>query len=343
MSDPVACNNDAKGSADQPRQHCLGTGTAWDQPMYEAWHWVTFATSVGVLLAIDLYVHRDSRQTSARSATVWTVIWIAAGLLFSIVPFSVSNTAGHEYLASYAIEKSLSLDNMFVFLLIFRSLRIPDEHQHTVLAWGVFGALLFRGIFIFLGVAALERWGWVNYVFGGILGLAALHAFRENPNEQRDSRLVRYLRNHLPVSTRTDTSEFITEENGSRVVTPLFVALIAIELSDVMFAVDSVPAALSVTTDRFVVYSSNAFAILGLRALYLAGHAYLTRFEYLHYGLAAVLAFAAFKIIGGDAVHLHPLLSVAIIVCCIGAAVGASFFKQKSPVRSERRPADSSP
>lgn len=285
-----------------------------------AWHWLTFACALVLLLSIDLYTHRNARHTSARAAAWWSVIWIAAGLAFSLVVSLVDGLSIHEYLAAYAMEKSLSLDNMFVFLLIFSSLNIPDKHQHTALAWGIFGALVFRAAFIAVGLSALQHWDWVRYLFGAVLLVAAYQALRQDPTEDRESRLVQWLSRHLPISKDPETNDFFVKERGKRQATPLLVALVAIELSDIAFAVDSVPAALSVSQNEFIVYSSNAFAILGLRSLYLATHGLLNRVSYLHYGLAFVLAFASVKIIAGEALDIPPLVSVLVILAAIGTS-----------------------
>jgi tellurite resistance protein TerC len=291
------------------------------------WAWLVFGGTLALFLAIDLFLHRGGRETSRKAALAWSGVWIAVGLAFSaVVYFAADANAVQEYMAAYLLEKSLSVDNMFVFLLIFGALGIPQQNQHTALVWGILGALVFRGIFIFLGVAALERWDWITYVFGGILFIAAFQAFREDLTAKRESPIVNWLSSHLPVSGESKTDHFWIKDNGRRMVTPLFVALCAIEVTDVIFAVDSVPAALSVSQDRFIVYSSNAFAILGLRALYLALAGYLTRLNHLHYGLAAVLAFAGFKMVAHDWVEVPPLISIVIIVGCIGITAGASFW-----------------
>lgn len=289
------------------------------------WAWLVFGGTLVLFLCIDLFLHRGGRESSRTAALAWSAVWIAVGLAFSAVVYVAADwNAVHEYLAAYLLEKSLSVDNMFVFLLIFGALGVPHKNQHTALVWGILGALVFRGIFIFLGVAALERWEWITYVFGGVLFIAAFQAFREDLTAKRESPIVKWLSSHLPVSGESKTDEFWIRKNGRRMVTPLFVALCAIEVTDVIFAVDSVPAALSVSQDRFIVYSSNAFAILGLRALYLALAGYLTRLNYLHYGLAAVLAFAGFKMVAHDWVEIPPLISILIIVACIGITTAAS-------------------
>ena len=292
--------------------------------------WITFAVIVAVMLAIDLFVHRGEKADSRRRAILWTIIWIGAGLAFNVfVWIDRGAEAGGEYLAAYLIEKSLSLDNLFVFMIIFRTLRIAPEHQRKALSWGIFGALVFRAIFIFLGAEALERWAWVEYVFALLLLYAAWHAFREDPTAEEESWLAEWLARHLPVS-RVRNAHFFVREDGKLRVTPLLVAVIGLELTDVVFAIDSVPAAFSITHDRFIVYSSNVFAILGLRSLYIALAVVLGRLRYLHYGLAAVLAFAAAKMLIPETwLEISPAVSVGIIVACIGAAIWASLRSEK--------------
>ena len=294
------------------------------------WGWIAFGASVLVLLAVDLRAHRGERGDSRGRAVAWTGIWIAAGLAFGgVVRAGLDGQRAEEYLAAYLIEKSLSLDNLFVFLVIFRSLGIDRKYQRKVLFWGIFGAVVFRGLFIFLGSRALEQWDWINYVFGAILIAAALRTLRKNPSEQQSNRAVRWLGRHLPVTERLDGGRFITRENGRRVITPLLLALLGLEASDVLFAIDSVPAAFSMTGNTFVVYSSNVFAILGLRALYIVVAHGVARMTYLHYGLALVLGFAGVKIVLHDHLHIPPLLSVGIICAIIGASVGASLWRER--------------
>ncbi|GAA5480839.1 TerC/Alx family metal homeostasis membrane protein [Haloferula sargassicola] len=287
--------------------------------------WGLFAGVVGVLLAADLLAYRGKSSESRRVTLVWSIIWIAAGLGFGgFIAWRSGGELVGEYYAAYAMEKALSIDNLFVFYVIFQSLGVPKSSQHHVLFWGILGAVVFRGIFIFVGVAAIERWEWISYIFGGLLLYAAWHSYRQDPAKQERSRVVDWLSEHLPLSARTDTRHFTLRESGKRVATPLMLALIAIEFSDILFAIDSVPAALSITRDRFVVYSSNIFAILGLRALYLLMAATIAGMRYLHYGLAAVLAFAAVKIVAHPWFDIPPLVSLGVIVAIIGVAVVAS-------------------
>jgi tellurite resistance protein TerC len=294
------------------------------------WGWIAFAVLVSSLLAIDLFAHRAKHGASRRSAYIWSGIWIAAGLLFTLfVWFVFGARQAQEYLAAYLIEKSLSLDNLFVFLIIFQSLAIPREYQHNVLYWGIFGALLFRAVFIFLGIAAIERFEWVTYVFAAILLLAAWHALRKDVTALEANKMVKWLARHLPVTPRIHGSRFFVRQNGRLRATPLLLALVGLELTDIVFAIDSVPAALAVSRNRFVVYSSNVFAILGLRALYSALAHALTGLRYLHIGLAGVLAFAAVKIIVDEWVPIHPLAAVGITALLIGGAVWFSLLGGK--------------
>ena len=292
-----------------------------------AWEWLVFSGIVAVLLAVDLFIHRGARAESRKWAIVWSVIWVLTGLAFTgHIWHRMGGRAAEEYLAAYLIEKSLSLDNLFVFLIIFRMLAIPQDHQRTALSWGVFGALVFRAVFVFLGAAALEHWHWVEYLFAAILLYAAWHAFREDPARDQKNRLVLWLERHLAMGAEPERPRFVVTENGRRKATPLLIAVIALELTDILFAIDSVPAAFSVSRNQFIIYSSNVFAILGLRSLYIVLAHTIANLRHLHYGLAAVLAFAAIKMLLPESVEIPPLASVAIIVALIGGAVGASLW-----------------
>ncbi|WP_164017830.1 TerC/Alx family metal homeostasis membrane protein [Pyxidicoccus trucidator] len=304
------------------------------------WIWVVFWAVVLALIVVDLLAHRGRHGESHRAAVIWSCVWVAAGLLFNLLVWRVlGGHAAQEYLAAYFIEKSLSLDNVFVFLVIFRSLGIPAKAQHNVLFLGIFGALVFRALFIFLGAAALQRWSWVAYVFGAILLITAWRVFREDPSGQQENKAVRWLAHRLPVTHEVHEKKFIVRlADGRRVATPLLLALLGLELTDIVFAVDSVPAAFAVTQDTFILYSSNAFAILGLRALYLLLSGTVGQLRYLHYGLAGVLAFAGLKMVLEPWLHVTPLLSVAIIVTLIGASVVASVHAKRRDARLGRPP-----
>lgn len=291
------------------------------------WSWIAFTAALLALLFLDIFMHRGGRESTRGWAVAWSIIWVAAGLLFAIFIWIVmGGNAVDEYLAAYLIEKSLSLDNMFVFLIIFQTLMIPKENQRTALTWGIFGALIFRFLFIFAGSAAVERWDWVNYIFGGILLVAAVHAFRENPAEVKQSRMVHWLSEKLPVTRDTGSRHLWIRQNGAKKATPLLISIIALELTDILFAIDSVPAAFAVTRTTFLIYSSNAFAILGLRSLYAVIAELISGLRFLHFGLAAVLAFAALKVILSRFVHIHPLVSVTAIILMVGISVWASLL-----------------
>jgi tellurite resistance protein TerC len=302
--------------------------------------WIAFIALVLGLLIVDLLVHRRKLGESKRSAIAWSLGWVALGLGFSLFVWrAYGSRAAHEYLGAWLIEKSLSLDNLFVFLIIFRSLAIPEGEQRRVLFWGIFGALIFRALFILAGVEALAHWHAVVYVFGAILLITAVRVAIEDPSRQRESSVVRWLSRRLPISPAVDGPHFFARYEGRRVATPLMVALISIEITDIAFAVDSVPAALAVSHEPFIVYSSNVFAILGLRALYLALAHVISELRYLHYGLAAVLAFAGLKMIVPDTwVHVPPLISVAVIIVSIGIAVAASLRARSRQRRHEQEP-----
>jgi tellurite resistance protein TerC len=290
-----------------------------------AWGWIAFGAVVVVLLAIDHIAHRGERAKSRKVALVWSIIWIAAGLGFNVfVWFALGAQAASEYLATYVIEKALSTDNMFLFLIVFKSLSIPLEHQHKALFWGIVGAVMFRGLLIFLGAAALQRWEWVTYIFGVIILYAAYRAFRQEPAREKKSKLVEKFSQRLPITEKTDGGKFFTREEGRLAATPLFFALVAIELADIMMAVDSVAVAFSMSRNDFVIYTSNVFAILGLRALYLLLANTIGQMRYLRYGLAVVLAFAGFKLLADPIVHIAPLVSVAFTIIVIGSTVALS-------------------
>ncbi len=286
---------------------------------------------VAVLLALDLIAHRGSRGESRKRTLIWSIVWVAAGLAFDgLIWMLFGGKAAGEYLAAWLMEKSLSLDNLFIFLIIFKSLGVAKRYQHRVLFWGILGAVVFRALFIFLGAAALERWDWVTWIFAALLVYGAWRSVRVDPSEEKESPVVGWLARHVPVTQKVRSRSFVAREGGRWVATPLLIALVAIEISDVMFAVDSVPAAFSVTREPFLVYSSNIFAILGLRALYLLLAQTIGELRYLHYGLALVLVFAAFKMVADTWMEIPPLMSVAVIMAIIGAAAWLSIRARRS-------------
>ncbi len=300
-----------------------------------AWAWALLAGVMLLLIAIDLFAHRGDRSESRRGALLWTVVWIAAAVVFgALVAAWFGAGAAEQYFAAYLLEKSLSIDNLFVFVVVFGALDIPVSEQRRVLTWGILGALVTRAVFIALGAAILHRWHEVTYVFGAILVVTALKLLRGG--EGGSSRLLTWLERHLPWTRERSDHHFIVRRDGRWLATPLLVALIAIELTDVMFALDSIPAAFAVSDEPFVIYSSNVFAVLGLRALYSVLVGALTQLRYLKYGLSAVLAFAGAKMLAAPWVKITPIVSVAVIALVIGAATGASLWAARRDRRRAR-------
>ena len=302
------------------------------------WEWVGFLALVIAMLALDLGVlNRKDHVIGPREALKWSALWVALALAFGgFVWVRYGAASGLEYLTGYVIEKSLSVDNIFVFVVIFGSLGIPAIYQHRVLFWGIVSALVLRGAMIAGGAALLERFHWVIYVFGAFLvftGAKLLLSRASEPHPER-SAAFRALRRVVPASTSFDGHRFFTIQNGRRVATPLFFALVVIELTDVVFAVDSIPAIFAVTRDPFIVFTSNIFAILGLRSLYFLLASFIEKFVYLKPSLAFVLAFVGAKMTLVDVVKIHPAVSLAVVLGILSAGVVASVVK----VRREASP-----
>ncbi len=281
------------------------------------WLWPSFIVGVILLLLLDLVVlHRDAHSISMREAWITSAAWISLGLAFGAVVWIVlGSDAGLQYLTGYLIEKSLSVDNVFVWAVIFSFFGVPARYQHRVLFWGIFGALVLRAIFIFAGVALLERLDWLLFVFGGLLLYTAWRIWSHGGEEIHPERnpALRLVRRFVPVTSDFDGQKIFTREGGRLVATPLFVALVMVEATDLVFAIDSVPAILAVSRDPFVVFSSNAMAILGLRALYflLAGAQH--RLVYLNEGLGVILAYVGVKMIISEWYHIPALFSLGVI------------------------------
>ena len=293
-------------------------------------YWIGFHLALLSLLAVELvYARRQIRlhRDPFRTAIAATTLWIAAALAFGLfLRFSMGTASSLQYLAGYALEESLSVDNLFVFLILFRIFRIEPSHQPKVLFWGVAGAILMRGLFIAGGIALLTRFQAVTYVFAAIILAAAVRVLFSSPPGYPSSspRWITALQRFHPVSLSQD--HFVVMENGRPTVTILLLALVAIELSDIVFALDSIPAVLSITRHPFLAYTSNIMAVIGLRSLYFLVIAMLTRLRFLHYGLAAVLAFAAFKMFASRWIVIGPLLSLAVILAVLAVTVSASLL-----------------
>jgi tellurite resistance protein TerC len=298
---------------------------SFDVPL---WAWGAFIALVATLLIADLLlVHRSAHVISFKEAAIESAVWIAIGLSFTLVVlFWHDGQAAGEYLSGYLIEKSLSVDNVFVWAVIFSFFGVPREFQFRVLFWGIFGALVLRAIFIFAGVALIEQFEWVLYIFGVFLLYTAVKIARHDEAEVHpESNLaLKLVRRVVPSTNEYDGQKIFTKRNGKRLATPLFAVLVLIETTDVVFAVDSIPAILAVSREQFIVFSSNAFAILGLRALYfcLAGAA--GRFRYLNVGLGVILAFVGIKMLIAELYHFPTWASLVIIIGVLTVAIVAS-------------------
>ena len=297
--------------------------------------WLGFLGFVLAMLALDLGVfHRTSHVVGVREALAWSGIWVTLSLLFNAaVWWRFGSTAALEFLTAYVVEKSLSVDNVFVFLAVFSALAIPAVHQHRVLFWGILSALALRAAMIFAGAAALARFEWLVYVFGGFLVVTGvkLFAHRNRPADPLGGPAARLVRRLLPATARLDGSRFVTSENGRRLATPLLTALVFIEFADVVFAVDSIPVVLGVTRDPFIVFTSNVFAMMGLRSLFFLLAGAVDRFALLNVGLSAVLVFVGVKMALVHVVDISPLASLAVIVAILGASIAASLRRPRAP------------
>ena len=292
--------------------------------------WVVFLVGVAALLILDIGVlGRRSETMTTRSALGWSAIWVSLGLSFALAVWAWrGGVAAQEYLAGYLIEESLSIDNLFVFMIVFGSLGIALRYQRKVLFWGIFGAIVLRGAFILVGVSVLERFEWVIYLFGALLVFTAYRLIRAHGVQVDPERnpMVRIARRLFPVDVGYEGNGFTVRKAGRRMLTPLVIALVAVESADIVFAVDSVPAVLAVTRDPFVAFTSNVCAILGLRALYFALAGSLQRFEYLSWGLAIVLGFVGVKMLLSRVIHIPAYLSLTVIVVAVGGAVLVSLW-----------------
>lgn len=297
--------------------------------MVPVWGWVAVMSAIALMLAIDLFLHRDNHVIEFREAALWSVLWIAAGLGFGAVLWWLygGEVAG-TYYAGYLIEKALSVDNVFVFALIFTYFAVPDRYQHKVLFWGVIGALAFRLIFIFVGAELLTAFFWTAYLFGAFLIYTAYKmAFKHDDDLQPDKNLlVRLVRRVIPVDPHYHGDRLVTRIDGKRVATLLLVVLVAVEATDLIFAIDSVAAVLAITTSTFLVWTANAFAVLGLRSLYFCLSGLMRRFVHLHYGLGFLLAFAGVKLILSETpVGKLPIpLTLSVIVVTLAVSIGWS-------------------
>ena len=294
-------------------------------------HWIGFHLFIFALLAIELvYARRQGAARTHSTAVKATILWVAAALAFALFIFhSLGSQYATQYLAGYAIEESLSVDNLFVFLILFRAFNIQPSYQPRVLFWGVAGAIVMRGAFIAAGLDLLSHFEWISYVFAGILLIAAVRLVLPSTQKAETApSWIKWLHRVHPVSLRQD--KFFAREDGRGMVTVLFLALVAIEITDVVFALDSIPAVLSITRHPFLAYTSNIMAVMGLRSLYFLLAHLLAKLRFLHYGLAAVLGFAALKMLSAHWIDIGPLVSLATIVFILAITIALSLIFRKA-------------
>lgn len=295
--------------------------------------WLCFNLFVLAMLVLDLGVfHRKSHKVSVREALVWTGVWIGLAFIFNVfVYYYLGTDKAYEFFTGYIIEKSLSVDNIFVFIMIFSFFSVPESLQHKVLFWGIAGALVMRVILILVGVELIHHFHWLIYIFGAFLIFTGIKFFKQDdPNiDLEKNPVVKLVRKFIPVTPGFVGNSFFTRINGKLLATPLFVVMIMIEVSDLIFAVDSIPAILAISDDAFIVYTSNVFAILGLRSLYFALAGIEKYFLYLKYGLAVVLIFIGLKMCITDLYHIPIEISLAFIVLTLGASMLFSMALRK--------------
>ncbi|MEY2401322.1 MAG: tellurite resistance protein TerC [Ilumatobacteraceae bacterium] len=293
--------------------------------------WVALLAVIVVMLAIDLFRHREAHAPTPKEAATESIIWVMCGLAFSaVVAATFGGAAFGEFISGYLIEKSLSVDNVFVWSMLFATLSIPLKYQHRVLFWGIFGALTLRAVFIVLGSALISRFWWLLLVFGVFLVYtgAKIIRHRDDEDEEESTRGLGLLRKIMPVTDELDGQKFFTRMNGKRAATPLLAALFVVEITDIIFAVDSVPAILAVSNESYLVFASNAFAILGLRAMYFLLANAKEKFHYLSHALGGILIFVGIKMTVSHWFHMNTYVSLAIIVAMLVAAIVFSQQRQ---------------
>ncbi|MCX6158447.1 MAG: TerC family protein [Ignavibacteriae bacterium] len=303
------------------------------------WHWGGFVLFLVIMLALDLGVfNKKQHEVNVKEALITSGIWIALAIVFNVgVFYLMGHDKGLEFLTGYLLEKSLSVDNIFVFILLFSFFDVPKKYQHKVLFWGIFGALIMRAILIFIGTALIAQFSWVIIIFGAFLVIAGLKmAFqKEGKVEPNKNPVVKFVKKIIPVTPEYHKDKFFVRmKKGGLFATPLFIVLIVVETTDLIFAFDSIPAILAITNDTFIVFTSNAFAILGLRALYFALSGFMDKFHYLKMGLSIILVFIGIKMLIAGVVHISTVLSLVVILFVLTIAIGASMVKNKRTSRA---------
>ncbi|HMW13516.1 MAG TPA: TerC family protein [Chitinophagales bacterium] len=294
------------------------------------WYWIGFNLFVCIMLALDLGVfHKKSHAVKIKEALAWSAVWVCFAMLFNIgVYYSFGKEKAIEFFTGYVIEKALSVDNIFVFVMVFSYFNIPKKYQHKILFWGIIGALILRAIFIFAGVALISKFHWIIYVFGAFLVITGIKMMvqDEKPLEPDKNPLVRLFKKFMPVTNTLHGAKFFVSIDAVKHATPLFIVLLLIEFTDLIFATDSIPAILAITNDTFIVYTSNVFAILGLRSLYFALDGITAYFRFLKYGLSLILVFVGTKMCIADFYKIEIVHSLAIILVIITISILASLL-----------------
>ncbi len=312
---------------------------------HQVWLWAGFIVFVLMMLAIDLGLfHRKAHEVSLKEALIWTAVWIILALLFNAgLWYWRGPQPAMEFLTGYLIEKALSVDNIFVFVMVFSYFRVPPIYQHKILFWGVLSALVMRAIFIATGVALLEYFHWLIYVFGGFLIITGIKMAVVKDKEIHPERnpVLRLFRRMVPVTEDYEGDRFIVKRDGRRWATPMLITLLFVEVTDLIFAVDSIPAILAITRDAFIVYTSNVFAILGLRSLYFALAGVMRLFRYLHYGLATILVFVGAKMTLVDIYKIPVAVSLGAVAAILVASVLLSLMRPEPQRATQKREAGS--
>jgi tellurite resistance protein TerC len=302
-------------------------------PETSLWLWAGFNLFILAMLALDLGVfHRKSHEVSLKEATIWSAVWITLALLFNALIWQFRGPEiGLQFLTGYLIEKSLSVDNIFVIALLFGYFAVPAAYQHRVLFWGILGALVMRAGFILAGAALLDAFHWIIYLFGAFLIITGVKmaVFRNAEIHPENNPLLKLVRRLLPVTTAYRKDKFFVRENGKLWATPLLLVLVMVESTDLVFAVDSIPAIFAVTNDPFIVYTSNVFAILGLRSLYFLLAGVMQKFVYLKLGLSAILVFVGVKMVIMDLYKIPSSVSLLVIATLLALSIGASLWQTR--------------
>lgn len=299
------------------------------------WHWAAFVAFLVLMLALDLGVfNRKQHVVSVREALITSAVWVALSLAFNAVVFYLwDHQKGLEFLTGYLLEKSLSVDNIFVFILLFNYFDVPKKYQHKVLFWGIFGALIMRAILIFIGTALIAKFSWIIIIFGLFLIVAGLKmAFQKDEKVHPEKNpVVKFVKKFIPVTHEYHRDKFFIKKGGL-FATPLFIVIIVVETTDLIFAFDSIPAILAITHDPFIVFTSNAFAILGLRALYFALAGFMDKFHYLKIGLSIILVFIGIKMLIASVFHIPTSASLIVIILILTISIIASMVRNKKNI-----------